>query len=106
MSPTSKRGASWGFAVILAAMLAMPQGHAAEALKEYRASLAVATTRAQENPTDTARQRDLSDSHQKVGDVLFAQGDLVGALAAYRTGRAVPEAPVPRGPSSRANARR
>ena len=31
MSPTSKRGASWGLAVMLAAVLAMPQAHAADA---------------------------------------------------------------------------
>jgi tetratricopeptide (TPR) repeat protein len=30
-------------------------------------------------------QRDLSTSHNKIGNVLEAQGDLVGALAAYRT---------------------
>jgi tetratricopeptide (TPR) repeat protein len=31
-------------------------------------------------------QRDLSVSHEKIGDVLVAQGDLPGALTAYRTG--------------------
>jgi len=31
MSPTSKRGASWGLAVMLAAVLAVPQAHAADA---------------------------------------------------------------------------
>ncbi|HAD26740.1 MAG TPA: hypothetical protein DCF61_13480, partial [Alphaproteobacteria bacterium] len=28
-------------------------------------------------------QRDLSVSHERIGDVLVAQGDLAGAIAAY-----------------------
>ena len=36
------------------------------------------------DPTNAGWQRDLSVSHNKVGDVLLAQGDLAGALKAYR----------------------
>ena len=39
-----------------------------------------------------ADQRDLSVSHNKIGDVLVAQGDGPGALAAYRKGLAIAEA--------------
>jgi hypothetical protein len=36
-------------------------------------------------------QRDLSVSHNKIGDVLVAQGNLPDALAAYRAGMAIAE---------------
>ena len=41
---------------------------------------------------NTEWQRDLSVSHDKIGDVLVAQGDRAGALAAYRQSLAIAEA--------------
>ena len=41
------------------------------------------------DPSNAGWQRDLSVSHNKVGDVLRAQGDLAGALQAYRESLAV-----------------
>ena len=43
-------------------------------------------TLAAENPSNTGWQRDLSASLHYVGDVLLAQGNLSGALAAFREG--------------------
>ena len=41
------------------------------------------------DPSNAGWQRDLSVSHNKIGDVLRAQGDLAGALKAYREDMAV-----------------
>ncbi len=43
------------------------------------------------DPSNAGWQRDLSVSHNKVGDVLLDQGDLAGALGAYRQSLAVAE---------------
>ena len=42
------------------------------------------------DPSNAGWQRDLSVSQEKIGDVLLAQGDLAGALQAYRESLAVP----------------
>ena len=42
--------------------------------------------------SNTQWQRDLSVSHDKIGDVLEAQGDGPGAVAAYRKSLAIAEA--------------
>ena len=44
-------------------------------LAAYRKSLAIAETLARRDPANTEWQRDLSVSHNKIGDVLVAQGD-------------------------------
>ena len=44
-----------------------------------------------EDPSNADWQRDLSVSHVKIGDVVIAQGDLAGALAASRAGREIAE---------------
>jgi hypothetical protein len=49
---------------------------------------------------DTDRQRDLSVSNETVGDVLEAQGDLPGALAAYRKALAITETLAARDPGN------
>ena len=59
---------------------AMEQGRS----KAYRASLAIGETLAAPRSGNTDWQRDLSVSHDKIGDVLVAQGDRAGALDAYR----------------------
>jgi hypothetical protein len=43
------------------------------------------------DPSNAGWQRDLSVSHERIGDVLRAQGDLGGALQAYRADLAVAE---------------
>ena len=45
----------------------------------------------QSDPSNAGWLRDLSVSHNKVGDVLKAQGDLAGALKAYRDSLAIAE---------------
>ena len=52
------------------------------------------------NPANTNRQRDLSVSHNKIGNVLVAQGDGAGALAAYRKTLAIAEALAARDPAN------
>ena len=56
----------------------------AAALEAYRECLRVRERLAAQDPTNAGWQRDLSASHNRVGDVLLAQGDAVGALEAYR----------------------
>ncbi len=45
-------------------------------------------------------QRDLSVSHEKIGDVLVAQGDGAGALQAYRASLAIRETLAARDPAN------
>jgi tetratricopeptide (TPR) repeat protein len=52
------------------------------------------------HPVNAEWQRDLSVSHNKIGDVLVAQGDGPGALAAYRKGLAIGEALAARDPTN------
>jgi hypothetical protein len=47
--------------------------------------------RADAAPEDFQRQRDLSVSHDRIGDVRVAQGDLPQALAAFQAGLAIRE---------------
>jgi tetratricopeptide (TPR) repeat protein len=48
----------------------------------------------------TANDRDLSVSHNKIGDVLKSQGDRRGALAAYRASHTIREALARRDPTN------
>ncbi len=52
------------------------------------------------DPANTGWQRDLSVSHDRIGDVLVAQGDGPQALAAYRRGLAIREALAARDPAN------
>ena len=61
------------------------------ALQAFRASLAIFERLAADDPTHAGWQRDLSVSHNKIGDVLRDQGDLAGALQAYRARHAIAE---------------
>ncbi len=61
------------------------------ALNAYRESLGVRERLAAADPSNAGWQRDLSVSHNKIGDVLLAQGDLQGALNAYRESLGVAE---------------
>jgi tetratricopeptide (TPR) repeat protein len=58
-------------------------GNLAEALRSAEGSLSIARRLAAEDATDPKRQRDISVSLIKLGDVKLAQGDNQGALAAY-----------------------
>jgi tetratricopeptide (TPR) repeat protein len=69
----------------------LAQGDPAGALKSYRDGLAIRLRLAQSDPGNTAWQRDLSVSYNKVGDVEVAQGDLAGALKSYRDSLAIRE---------------
>jgi tetratricopeptide (TPR) repeat protein len=60
------------------------QGDLTAALAAYRASLEIRARLAAADPGNALWQRDLSVSHDRIGDVLSAQGDLTAALAAYR----------------------
>ena len=52
------------------------------------------------DPANTQWQRDLSVSHNKIGDVLAAQGDGPGALAPYRKALAIRDALAARDPAN------
>jgi len=56
-----------------------------------RAAHGLLERRANDDPSDLARQRDLSVSHNKIGDVLREQGDLGGELDAYRAALTIRE---------------
>jgi tetratricopeptide (TPR) repeat protein len=61
------------------------------ALTAYRAGMAIAERLAASDRDNAGWQRDLSVSHERIGDVLQRQGDLNGALAAYRAGMTIAE---------------
>ncbi|MGE0545696.1 MAG: protein kinase [Kofleriaceae bacterium] len=61
------------------------QGHADEALREYRAALTVFEALVAERPVDAHAQRNLASTHERIANVVFAQGDAAEALAEYRT---------------------
>ena len=62
------------------------QGDGPGSLGAYRNSPALRETAlAARHPANTGWRRDLSISHERIGDVLRSQGDGSGALVAYRT---------------------
>ncbi len=67
------------------------QGNLPEALKSYRAGLAIAERLAAADPGNAQAQRDLSVSYDRIGDVLVRQGNLPEALKSYRAGLAIRE---------------
>ena len=66
------------------------QGDGPGALAAYRKGWRFARRWPRAIPANTEWQRDLSVSHDRIGDVLVAQGDGPGALAAYRKGSRSP----------------
>jgi hypothetical protein len=72
----------------------------------FTAALRLAKSRRAGDPANTQWQRDLSVSHNKIGDVLLAQGDRPASLAAYRQSLAIREALAGRDPCQRAMASR
>lgn len=61
----------------------LDQGKLADALKDYRACLAITEQLVAQYPDDTGWRHDLVVSHNSVGDVLLSLGDLAGALASF-----------------------
>ncbi|HIJ93446.1 MAG TPA: tetratricopeptide repeat protein [Rhodospirillaceae bacterium] len=53
--------------------------------------MAIAERLAKADPDNAGWQRDLSVSHDRIGDVQVAQGDLSGALESYRASMAIAE---------------
>ena len=72
----------------------------AAASSAYAAVLRLAEQRLATDPANTEWQRVLSVSHEKIGNVLVAQGDGPGALAAYRKGLEIREVLTARNPAN------
>ncbi|HUH08794.1 MAG TPA: hypothetical protein VML96_13420 [Egibacteraceae bacterium] len=72
----------------------------AAALDHYRHAIALGDRLAAVSPDDPQAPRDLSVSQDRIGDVLGAQGDGPGALAAYRQGLGIAEALAARDPAN------
>jgi tetratricopeptide (TPR) repeat protein len=68
------------------------EGQREAALASYRASHAIFEALARQDPGNAGWQRDLSVSHEKIGDVLVAEGQREAALASYRASHAIFEA--------------
>jgi hypothetical protein len=64
--------------------VAVAAGDLTAARAAYQASLDIAARLAVADPANAGWQRDLSISHNKVGDVAVAAGDLTAARAAYQ----------------------
>jgi tetratricopeptide (TPR) repeat protein len=79
-------------------------GKSASALVSFQTAQALAQHRLDREPADTpshlAAQRDLSVSHERIGDVLQAQGDGPGALAAFRLSLGIRETLAARDPAN------
>ena len=75
------------------------KGDREAALASFRKGLAIAKALALREPDSVQRQWDLSASHDRIGDVLIAQGKLGEALASYRRGLEIAEALAKRDPA-------
>jgi hypothetical protein len=64
--------------------VAVAAGDLTAARTAHQASLDIAARLATTDPANTEWQRDLSVSHEKLGDVARAAGDLAAARAAYQ----------------------
>lgn len=62
-----------------------------DARREYDEAHRLAQRLMDKDPSNTEWQRDLSVSHNKIGDVLVAQGDLPAALTAFRASLGIAE---------------
>ena len=80
--------------------LHMRLGDLSAAMESFRRGAASAKSRLQANADDLIAQRDLSVSHERIGNVLKAQDDTPGALAAYRAGLTIREALAVRDPAN------
>jgi len=64
-------------------------GDANKALQVYRESHEIISRLAATNPSDQQAQKDLSLSHDRLGDARLRQGDVAAALANYEQGLAI-----------------
>ena len=62
------------------------QGELPQAEQAFRAGMDIHKRLAEQDPGNAQWQRDLSVSHNKIGDVLVAQGELPQAEQAFRAG--------------------
>jgi tetratricopeptide (TPR) repeat protein len=69
---------------------------------ELRRAVALGERLARQDPSNAAWQRDLSVSHNKLGDVQLAQGELAGALESFRKGLGIRERLARQDPSNAA----
>ncbi len=60
-------------------------GKTSEALRLYTKAQRAALRSAEDNPNDTNRQRDLSVSYEKIGNIQQAQGKLAEALQSFQS---------------------
>lgn len=72
----------------------------ADARRDYEAALRHAQRLTIGDPVNLEWQRNLLASHERIGEVLQAQGDGPGALAAYRQALAISEALTARDPAN------
>ena len=70
---------------------AVAYGNLPAALTSYQASLGIAERLAKADPDNAGWQRDLSVSHNKIGDVQVAQGNLPAALTSYQASLGIRE---------------
>ena len=68
----------------IAARAYISLGDLSKALELMREAVAAGEGLVARDPTNTEWQRDLSVSHNRIGDVLLGRGDLEGALQEYR----------------------
>jgi tetratricopeptide (TPR) repeat protein len=71
--------------------IAMAQGKRPEAQTYARQAFEIARRRAEQEPDNFERKRDLSVSYDKIGDVLVAEGKRGEALISFRAGMAIAE---------------
>ncbi|MBS0155338.1 MAG: DUF4062 domain-containing protein [Nitrospira sp.] len=71
--------------------LARVRATVADAQHDYEEAHRIAQRLTNADPANTEWQRDLSVSHDRIGNVLVSQGDLPAALTAYRASLAIRE---------------
>jgi tetratricopeptide (TPR) repeat protein len=91
-APVKGSGAAWtGYLCNETGDWQLVRGDTKDALTNYQKALAIAERLAKADPGNAGWQRDLSVSHDRIGDVLRAQGDLAAALQSYRASLAIAE---------------
>ncbi len=71
--------------------LALVRATVADAQHDYEEAHRIAQRLTNADPKNTQWQRDLSVSHDRIGNVLVSQGDLPAALTAYRASLSIAE---------------
>ena len=64
-------------------------GNSTQAMQVLTRAREVANRQVASDPSNSQWQRDLSVSHNKIGDMQSAQGDLAAALKSYQAGTAI-----------------